>query len=277
MQATLDSEVYSITWSGKDDEWVWVITVGGDVTPGLHKLYMSKDKGKSFTLITPSLVTAIKEYKAGLNEEFSEEYDPAHASISEVLVHPSDPQKVLLWADGYYNFVSENAGMTWKAISAPPGTYGMSHIDIRPHPTKPDRIITLARRNDCYGLSNVGVCTYDIFYTPDFGMHWQNLTAASPFSGFTDLDWGWHAGNVDYHTLFTDDTILATAHQGGLNDEQARSGQLFQLYRTDDFFKSNTKLADCGNAFELVAGQVRSHVSTATQARLSQILLRHAL
>jgi hypothetical protein len=74
-------------------------------------------------------------------------------------------------------------------------------------------------------------------------------------AGFLDCDWGWHNGGDEYKRVFREETIIATAH----TQQYASIHEILQddtyLFRSDDDFASSTKLASCGSAFALVAGQ----------------------
>lgn len=99
----------------------------------------------------------------------------------------------------------------------------------------------------------------DLHLTNDFGATWANLTAnAGPaIRGFTDFDWGYHSADEKYTELFSERTIVASAHVTDAAGLYAGAENDVHLYRSDDDFKSHKLLVQCGNAFELLAGQVR--------------------
>ena len=89
-------------------------------------------------------------------------------------------------------------------------------------------------------------------------------------AGFLDCDWGYHDGQEKYTKLFKEDTILATAHVGHYQTIRDILQDDTDLYRSDDEFATVQKLASCGSAFALVAGQVRrTSAASHTAATLS--------
>ena len=96
----------------------------------------------------------------------------------------------------------------------------------------------------------------------DFGGSWTNLTAKSggAVSAFWDFDWGAHL-HLGKQSPYKDTTILATAYEDPKHMKGLGVGWDEQIHfiRSDDFFASaHTKLASCGNQFEIAGDKVRA-------------------
>lgn len=256
MQTELQSELQVMAWSGGDDQWVWAVTTGStaDIAEGqFHHIYWSDNHGKTMKDRFDDLKALVKA-KIGSGYRASEH--DLHASVSQIFVNANDPKRVILWGEGQYAFSSSDGGSTLKITPVPENTYGMSH-QIRQHPTQPDWMLSLAYRNSCYDASIPG-CSMDLWLTKDFAQTWTNLTAQAggKVSGFLDFDWGYHSDDEKYAALFKESTILATGHTNEYKTTFDIISEDIALYRSDDDFKNIKKLASCGAAFELVAGQV---------------------
>ena len=95
----------------------------------------------------------------------------------------------------------------------------------------------------------------------DFGKSWENLTQNSggAIASFWDYEWAAQLHHDDYHP-FPDKTIIATAYESASHMKGLYPGWDKDIHyvRSDDFFKSqHTKLASCGNQFEVVGSKVR--------------------
>lgn len=254
---TFDSDLFNILWSGDDDEWVWAMTTGSSVNNDAqqpHHLWLSSDHGRTFSDKYQDLLDLVK---ADRGSSFDDNFDKHHASVSRIFVHQTDPKRVLLWGDGFYLFSTSDAGQSFKAVPAPAGTYGMSH-EVMPHPTQPDWLLTMALRKACYEGYFFQDCEQDLFYSNDFGLTWTNLTATAggDIIGFSDFDWGYHNGDAKYKELFKETTIFAAGRVRHGTGMYTGASEDMHLYRSDDFFKTYEMLVACGEAFELVAGQV---------------------
>jgi hypothetical protein len=256
VQTQLQSELLEMSWSGGDDQWVWAVTTGAPIGPRdsqYHHIYWSEDHGITMTDRFNDLKMLVKDY---IGQSYNPDSHDFHASVTKIFVHSKDPRRVILWGDGAYAFYSSDGGANLKIVSVPENTYGMSH-QIRQHPTQPDWMLSLAYRNSCYDEDSPG-CSMDLWLTKDFAKTWTNLTAKAggSIAGFLDFDWGHHSDDKRYTELFQDTTILASGHTNEYRTEFDIISEDISLYRSDDDFKSFEKLAACGAAFELVAGQV---------------------
>lgn len=259
MQTQLQSELQVMEWSGGDDQWVWAVTTGStaDMAEGqFHHIYWSDDYGFTMT-------DRFEDLKQLVKDKIGSDYDPSthdlHASVSKIFVNSKDPKRVVLWGEGSYAYESKDGGKTLEIVSVPENTYGMSH-QVRQHPTQADWMLSLAYRNSCYDSSSPG-CSMDLWLTKDFARSWTNLTekAGGAVSGFLDFDWGYHTDDQKYADIFEEGTILATGHTNEYKTTLDVISEDIALYRSDDDFKNIEKLASCGAAFELVAGQVLLH------------------
>lgn len=257
MQTELQSELQVMAWSGGDDQWVWAVTTGStnDITTEgqFHHIYWSSDHGKT-------MKDRFEDLRQLVKAKIGDGYDPSqhdlHASVSKIFVNADDPKRVLLWGEGSYAFLSADGGATLEIVAIPAETYGMSH-QIRQHPTKGDWMLSLAYRNSCYDSISPG-CSMDLWVTKDFAKTWTNLTeqAGGSVTGFLDFDWGYHSDDAKYAAIFAESTILATGHTNEYRTTLDIISEDISLYRSDDDFKTVDKLATCGAAFEMVAGQV---------------------
>jgi len=164
-----------MSWSGGDDQWVWALTTGAadDFSASqFHHVYWSNNYGKKFTDKFPELQKLVRAQAGGGRDPTMDNLD---ASIKLILVHAGNPQKVILWGEGKFLFLSEDAGATFKVLPVPKGTLGMSHL-IRPHPTEPDWLLSIAYRNSCYQGGILSDCAMDLFLSKNFGQTWENLT-----------------------------------------------------------------------------------------------------
>jgi hypothetical protein len=82
------------------------------------------------------------------------------------------------------------------------------------------------------------------------------LKCLTTAAGFLDTDWGYHNGDDKYKKLFNEETIVATAHTKKYPSIHKILQDDTFLFRSDDDFKTSTKIGSCGSAFALVAGQV---------------------
>ena len=94
----------------------------------------------------------------------------------------------------------------------------------------------------------------------DFGKGWTNLTANSNglIAAFWDFDWGANLHRSERRT-FPDETILATVYERADQMKGLTPGwdKDMHFVHSTDFFKSaHTKLAACGNQFELIGHKV---------------------
>lgn len=257
MQTELHSELLTMSWSGGDDQWVWAITTGAADEYSqnqFHHVYWSDNYGKKFVDKFSELKKLVKSKPDGGQDDTM---DNLNASIKAVIVHATNPQKVILWGEGQYLFISETAGASFEIVDVPPDTFGMSH-QTRPHPTQPDWLLSMAYRNSCYKGDILGDCAMDLWLSKDFGRSWENLTAKTKgkLSGFIDFDWGYHTADPKYKSLFKETTIIATGHTQKYRSRLDIVAEDISLFRSDDDFNTFEKLASCGAAFELIAGQV---------------------
>lgn len=240
------------------------------MTVGARHVYWSKDHGRTFVDRYDELVKQVTA-KAGAGTE-------RLAGVSKVFVNAANQRKVLLWGDGPYAFASEDGGETLELLDLPPNTIGLAH-QIRQHPNRHDWLLTLAQRDDCIIGTHFG-CAMDLWLTKDFGRQWANLTAAAggAVAGFLDFDWGIHNSDAKYASLFEEGTILATAHTRQYQSIQSIVQDDVHLYRTDDDFATVKKIASCGAAFALVAGQARPSAVPCHRAAITllPITSRHA-
>ena len=171
MQTTLDSELQTLAWSGKDDQWVWAVTTGttGMMVSNARHVYWSNDHGESMVDKFPTMAKMVNERMGPDNDRL--------ASVSQVLVHKDDPKKVLLWGDGNLSFMSKDGGSSLQLVDVPAGTLGLSH-KLRQHPTQADWLLSIAYREICY-ISGSWGCAMDLWLSKDFGTSWKNLTAAT--------------------------------------------------------------------------------------------------
>ena len=255
--------------AGGDDQWVWALTTGAadDFSASqFHHVYWSNNYGKKFTDKFPELQKLVRAQAGGGRDPTMDNLD---ASIKLILVHAGNPQKVILWGEGKFLFLSEDAGATFKVLPVPKGTLGMSHL-IRPHPTEPDWLLSIAYRNSCYQGGILSDCAMDLFLSKNFGQTWENLTQKTKgkLEGFIDVDWGYHTADPKYKKLFKKTTIIATGHTQKYKSTADIVAEDINLFRSDDNFDSFQKLASCGAAFELIAGQVCIHPYTVSPRAL---------
>eukprot|EP00892_Ulva_mutabilis_P002708 jgi/Ulvmu1/12438/UM009_0090.1 len=256
-KTTLHSELLSMSWSGGDDQWVWAITTGAAdeyADNQFHHVYWSKDYGKTMVDKFPALQQLVRAQPGGGIEQTM---DDLNASVKAVLVHAANPKKVILWGEGKFLFISQDAGESFTVVPMPKDTFGMSHLT-RPHPTQPDWLLSMAYRNSCYEGDVFSECSMDLWLSKDFGQTWENLTEKTKgkLAGFIDFDWGYHTADPKYQTLFKETTIIATGHTQVYRTTSDIIAEDISLFRSDDDFASFEKLASCGAAFELIAGQL---------------------
>ena len=122
LQTSLDAELFSLAWSGDDDQWVWAVTTGTNdmLTVSARRVYWSSDHGASMHDKTPEMIQLITAQAGAGFEDF--------ASINQVIVHDQDPSKVLLWGDETFSFSSTDGGATLSLVDVPAGTKGVSHL-----------------------------------------------------------------------------------------------------------------------------------------------------
>lgn len=257
LQTTLHSELLTMSWSGGDDQWVWAITTGAadEYTDNqFHHVYWSKDHGKTMKDRFPDLQDLVRQQPGG---GVDPTMDDLNASVKAVLVHAADPKKVILWGEGKFLFISSDAGESFSVVDMPKDTFGMSHLT-RPHPTQPDWLLSMAYRNSCYEGDVFTECAMDLWLSKNFGETWENLTLKTnkKLAGFIDFDWGYHTTDPKYKKLFKETTIIATGHTQVYRSTADILAEDISLFRSDDDFNSYEKLASCGAAFELIAGQV---------------------
>lgn len=257
VQTTLHSELLAMSWSGGDDQWVWAITTGASdefSDTQFHHVYWSKDYGKTFVDKFPELQGLVAgQAGSGVDQTM----DDLNASVRSVLVHADDPKRVILWGEGMFLYISSNGGESFDLVPVPKDTFGMSHL-VRVHPTKADWLLSMAYRNSCYQGDILSECAMDLWLSKDFGRTWDNLTARTKgkLAGFIDFDWGYHNTDPKYAKLFKETTIIATGHTQKYRSVSDVVAEDISLFRSDDDFNSFEKLASCGAAFELIAGQV---------------------
>ena len=94
----------------------------------------------------------------------------------------------------------------------------------------------------------------------DFGKGWTNLTANSngAIASFWDFDWGANIHRSERRS-FPDETILATVYEkaGQMKGLTPGWDKDMHFVHSTDFFKSaHTRLAACGNQFEVIGHKV---------------------
>ena len=193
---------------------------------------------------------------------------PAMRGVVDVFAHPDAPCRLLIQGAGSLHWTTSDCGKTFAPAPAPAGTAGW-FADFKLHPTQPSWILSKVRRAECHrrGASGSKWCAYDLFVSKDFAGTWSNLTAASggAVASFWDYDWGANllkkAGSVPAGaaggkgTTVKDATIFATAYESAAHMKGPYPGwdKDMHFIASHDFFKSaHTKVASCGNQFEVV-------------------------
>ncbi|CAI5985673.1 unnamed protein product, partial [Closterium sp. NIES-64] len=251
----LDSPIRDTQWVGPSDEIVFTVTEAGHV-------WVSKDGGVSW-----NDHSAQGKLPGGTDIPSAKgAYEPPKG-VQAFYFHPSTPEKMFFRGGGDTHWITTNAGESYDRVEGPAGHMGVATV--RLHPMESDWVLAMVRRWACWSKDDTqrGACADDLFLTKDFGRTWQNLTerAQGRVLGFVDFDWGWSKtpGQMNHHTSYTRDTILATVFE---NRDEVREhlrangvalatgwDAYVDFVHTSDYFGSkHTRTVPCGNQFEIM-------------------------
>ncbi|GMH44817.1 hypothetical protein BSKO_12769 [Bryopsis sp. KO-2023] len=249
-----ESKVYDTRWVGVEDQYLYLITIGPpDIYGG--RVWRSFDAGDTFTDMTPALIAALPDDAYEKTNE---------AGVADVFVNPKDPKDIIIQGAGRYHWVSNDYGKSVRAVETPGKTIALSHR-LNVHPTFSDWALTLVRRDECEDdeLAYSHMCAKDLFLTQDaWGeMKWTNLTEQSNgrIAAFIDYEWGVAATENDSDTAVPMKVIFATVYERPehLKGPYAGWDKDVHFVRSDDFFQTgHIKVKECGNQFEILAGNV---------------------
>ncbi|CAI7807678.1 unnamed protein product [Closterium sp. NIES-53] len=251
----LDSPIRDTQWVGPSDEIVFTVTEAGHV-------WVSRDGGVSW-----NDHSAQGKLPGGTDIPSAKgAYEPPKG-VQAFYFHPSTPEKMFFRGGGDTHWITTNAGESYDRVEGPAGHMGVATV--RLHPMESDWVLAMVRRWACWSKDDTqrGACADDLFLTKDFGRTWQNLTerAQGRVLGFVDFDWGWSKtpGQMNHHTSYTRDTILATVFE---NRDEVREhlrangvalatgwDAYVDFVHTSDYFGSkHTRTVPCGNQFEIM-------------------------
>eukprot|EP00884_Botryococcus_braunii_P007264 jgi/Botrbrau1/16539/Bobra.0327s0006.1 len=247
-----DTPVVDFKWAGAPhefDKFVFALTEPGDDAFG-GRLWYSDDYGKDGTWkdITDKLDGAMEPADPDV---------PETKGIVDIHMAAEHPKQILFQGAGYKHWITEDFGHTFKSVETPGRTLGWWN-DIKLHPNRPQWILAKTQRHECNRADGATSkwCAYDLFVSENFGVHWKNLTESSSgaIASFWDFDWGarLHRGK---HNSYPDETIFATAYESADHMKGPYPGwdKDIHFVMSHDFFKSaHTRVASCGNQFELV-------------------------
>lgn len=250
-----EAPVVDVVWAGKDneeDKFVFALLRGYQGDAG-GRLYRSDHYGKhgSWDDRTNEMTDAL------------DEKDRKDALVGVISIHSPKrrPGHMLFQGPGHMHWTSKDFGETYEAQPTPGKTLGYG-ASIKIHPTQPDWVLSLVRRNECIKEATAisRWCAKDLFFSEDFGATWRNLTEGSSGRVASVWDYEWaavlHGKEKD---AAPDPTIFATVY----GSTKAMKGPYpgwdkdMQFIVSKDYFKSShTRLVPCGNQFEIVHDQV---------------------
>lgn len=172
---------------------------------------------------------------------------------------PADSNILFLQGHGKWHWVSEDGGVTLRAIVTPALCEGRKEI-VKLHPKQSKWILLRTTRDECdIDLMSSG-CLFDLHVTKDLGKSWINLTDVSngQLGGVRDFDWGIKISR--FHGRETkDEDIFVTAYPGNAVKKGMPPGwdDSLQFFFSDDLFRSSAKLiVKCGNMFEIISDRM---------------------
>jgi len=252
--------VVDIMWVGKDKDIVLMLTTGTDSEAGGHVYRSEKNMiSGSFADVTYDMDGAITKDK--------QEVDPQFAGVMELVVHKTDPTRIMARGTGPFYWISKDSGMTWTRFQLPKGTVGYG-TSLRMHPYDPDKILSFMPRPGCLNPINSRQlwCTHDLMLHTSFGDSepdgWKNLTSISKgeIAGWVDFDWGANArkqrDEEDSDKARGDLSILATVFSkpgsgSGLNPVWSEDVHFVRIDDPTRNFGGGTLILECGNQVEV--------------------------
>ena len=191
------------------------------------------------------------------------------------IIHQDNSEYMILQGYGANSWATKDMGDTWiqpcGLPGAPPDLCFSSPVADAPgatlsslyniHPTLPDHVLVMTMRASCVDrdASTDDSCGQDLMYSSDFGHSWLNLTEESDarIAGFKDFEW---APLVEGEMDDGKPGILATVYED-VKEMVAGVGKYWDynvhfVYSTDLFQSPHDRRLRCGNAFEVLNGDV---------------------
>mmetsp|Transcript_42694 Transcript_42694/g.68664 ORF Transcript_42694/g.68664 Transcript_42694/m.68664 type:complete len:874 (+) Transcript_42694:54-2675(+) len=238
---------------------VFAKTEGGSV-------YKSNNAGASWINVTPTLL--------GTSDSGIGASSAASKNVLQIL-HQEGSEFMIFQGYGNENWATKDMGDTWIQPCGLPGVSpdacftspltghegaALSSL-FKMHPTLPMHVLTMTMRAACrlQDMATDTACGQDLMYSADFGQSWTNLTQVSDdrVAGFVDFDW---APPIDGEMDDGKPGILATIYEStaAMADGRAKSWDynVHFVYSTDLFGTAHNRLLRCGNAFEVLNGDV---------------------
>lgn len=236
------------------------------------KVYSSNTNGASFTLVNPNLKGSGSDIDVA-RILYQPEYSSGHARSSYIILQgcqleqePSGYQR----CTSKYHWASKDLGDTWiqpcgledegKECFKSPSTIAGGHIEssFRMNPENPERLLVRVTRKSCDDrdfVTSDGSCGHDLFYSPDFGKSWENLTDKSQRRVVSFVDFDWAPGQ----SHDAPPGIMATVYED-LDHLKQHTGYSWDynvhfVHSTDLFASPHEKLMRCGNVFQVLGGK----------------------
>ena len=230
-------------------------------------VYKSSNAGASWINETPKLLGTSD---SGVGAASADSHN-----VLQIIYH-EDSEFMILQGYDKNNWATKDMGDTWiqpcglpgvppdacfasPVADAPPGA-ALSSL-YKMHPTLPTHVLAMTMRAACAteDAATGDACTQDLMYSSDFGHSWTNLTATSDerIAGFVDFDWAPPvAGEMDdgkpgiLATVYEDTTALADGV------DKSWDYNVHFVYSADLFETAHDRRLLCGNAFEVLNGDV---------------------
>lgn len=252
---TFPTPIVDVRWAGERqefDKYVFVLLRGEGFYVGGH-LWRSDQFGNGLWVDVTSQLTAALPAGASTSEDM--------LGVLDLHFHQRHPERILFQGPGFYFWVTEDFGRTYKALPTPgEATLGF-WMELKVHPNVPDWLLAKVKRKECLADLSSAACAHDLFISKDFGTAWTNLTekAGGKVAAFWDFDWGASLTHSDPSKTIDDEVIFATVYEESSAMKGPYPGWDKDLHfvRSDDLWDSqHTKLVACGNQFEVIGQRV---------------------
>ncbi len=184
---------------------------------GGNVVFRSRDRGKTWTAISPDLTANVKEHQLPSGGPLALDVSSAENSDSILDIEPSSKTRGEIWVgtdDGRVQ-LTRDGGLHWTNVT-PPGVpqYGRFEI-VSPSPLVPGTAYTT------YDMHYLGDFKPYVFVTHDYGAHWMSIAAGVPDEPARAIRADTHNPSLVY--LGTE-TALLLSYDGGAHWEKPALG-----------------------------------------------------
>jgi photosystem II stability/assembly factor-like uncharacterized protein len=178
VSVTVYPEAMALAPRDKINRWQWLAPIA--VSPhdpatlyhASQYLYRSRDRGDSWTRISPDLTTNEKRYQAWPGEPITADNPNGAETFTTILAvtpSPHDPRTIWVGTDDGRVHITRNDGKRWSEITPPglPPLTTVNRIEVSPH--APGRAFVAAHR---YRLDDFAPY---VFRTDDYGATWTRI------------------------------------------------------------------------------------------------------